>query len=961
MLILKMSTVTTIAGKTNNHLIMKKLFNISISFAVAAMALVACTKDLEQVVDEEPIAVGSHITFYAEPGDPATRVTLTPTTSEEKAFKGDWEATDRIELHAVSPNSFDETGVATWNLSDDCFKADFETTAPTTPGAWTYTAKYPYTENGNIPFGTDRVQNGNAYNSAYDVMYGTRSYDNAKLGKDNNGNPFILPMQRLTCIAYFHITGGPNEPVVSATLQATGIAAENITIASDGSAVTRVNNSSLDAITITFADGTAPTANDLQLWFNVMPGTYPGLTLTIVTTNHTTVLHNNKTLTYTAGKLNRAKLNGGSLTWAGNVFFEERFYEANGTGGWSGNIAFADFISDNDGWDATAPYSSYKAARFGSSKNNGNATTPSITIPSLFWDKTLHFSFKAGAWAGKSTTLVLSVDGATLSENSVTLLDSEWQVYDLTITNVTKSPITISFTKSDQWFLDDVLVYYGTRPIASQLLVTPTEERTVGYLAGSLEYAVSYTVDEVESSAWNVTTSSDGFSVAKNTDGTGFTVSYTQNDGTARTGVITVTAGDKSATVTILQSEKSWIDILNRKLTEVTGTFYTDWSGVRSNTTAIYAGNSAGDNNSIQLRKSSGTQAPSGIITTSSGGYATKVTVTWNSNTANNRKLNVYGKSTAYSSVSDLYGDNAGILLGEIVCGTSTELSIPYDCQYIGLCSDDGAMYLEEIRIEWSETGSGTPIPTPEITVATVAATSTATSAGTTATLNGTITLVNGAVIGNVTEAGFYYKLTSAEDYTKATCTSVSSTSFSYDLTGLTKDSEYTFYAYAKYDNGSDVSGETATFTPTQTNGGTLTLDFENTASSYSSDWTITTITTQKNTITAHGGSYYGNTDGKTSGSIQTANIVANPGTLTFYISKESNNTKASSWLVKVSSDGSSWTQVGDSQSASSGITNGTWTEVTRDLTSYSNVYIKIEYDGTAAIRCIDDISLTYN
>ncbi len=166
--------------------------------------------------------------------------------------------------------------------------------------------------------------------------------------------------------------------------------------------------------------------------------------------------------------------------------------------------------------------------------------------------------------------------------------------------------------------------------------------------------------------------------------------------------------------------------------------------------------------------------------------------------------------------------------------------------------------------------------------------------------------------------------------------------------------------ATTTFEMGTSAVTVSASFT--SNTGGTLTLDFESAASSYS-DWIITTIVTQKNTITAHSGSYYGNTDGKASGSIQTSNIIANPGILTFYVSKESSNTNASSvWKVYVKTDSASnWTQVGDNQAAAAGITNGSWTEVIRDLSSYSNVYVKIEYSGTTAIRAIDDVSLTYN
>ena len=143
----------------------------------------------------------------------------------------------------------------------------------------------------------------------------------------------------------------------------------------------------------------------------------------------------------------------------------------------------------------------------------------------------------------------------------------------------------------------------------------------------------------------------------------------------------------------------STVDELTRETTGVSGTSYTSWSGKTSNSLAVYAGQSAGGNDAIQLRSNN---SNSGIITTTSGGKATKVSVTWNTNTADDRTLNVYGKNTAYSSPTDLYGDAAGTLIGTIVIGTSTELTISGDYEYIGLRSASGAMYLDEIQITWS-------------------------------------------------------------------------------------------------------------------------------------------------------------------------------------------------------------------------------------------------------------------
>ena len=157
----------------------------------------------------------------------------------------------------------------------------------------------------------------------------------------------------------------------------------------------------------------------------------------------------------------------------------------------------------------------------------------------------------------------------------------------------------------------------------------------------------------------------------------------------------------------------------------------------------------------------------------------------------------------------------------------------------------------------------------PHITVATNAATSTSSAEGTTATVNGTITLVDGALIGDVDEAGFYYKLTSAGSYSKVTCASVSSTSFSYDLTGLTKGSEYTFYAYAIYDGGSEVTGETATFTPTQSGGsGSYTITF----STGNGDGTAASTSTACSSIVSAGSAYL-------SGNLATATKVYYSGT----------------------------------------------------------------------------------
>lgn len=139
----------------------------------------------------------------------------------------------------------------------------------------------------------------------------------------------------------------------------------------------------------------------------------------------------------------------------------------------------------------------------------------------------------------------------------------------------------------------------------------------------------------------------------------------------------------------------------------------------------------------------------------------------------------------------------------------------------------------------------------------------------------------------------------------------------------------------------------------------TEAIDFESASSAYTS-WTFTNMTSQQTgTITANGGTYYGTTGGNATASITTKAVIKSPKSITFYVSRQSTNTKSSSWKLQVSSDNSTWTDV-KTQSATS-MDKGSWVEVTQDLSIYSNVYIRVCYTGSTAVRNIDDLSLTYS
>ena len=164
--------------------------------------------------------------------------------------------------------------------------------------------------------------------------------------------------------------------------------------------------------------------------------------------------------------------------------------------------------------------------------------------------------------------------------------------------------------------------------------------------------------------------------------------------------------------------EGAVIDVLNRELTGVSGTSYSSWSDKTATSSAVYAGQSAGSNEAIQLRSNNNN---SGVITTASGGKVRKVAVEWQSSTSTGRTLNIYGKNSAYSAPTDLYSTSTqGTLLGTIVCGTSTELIIDGDYEYIGMRSNSGAMYLTSISIYWDAEAAAArpekPVISPDVT-----------------------------------------------------------------------------------------------------------------------------------------------------------------------------------------------------------------------------------------------------
>lgn len=153
-------------------------------------------------------------------------------------------------------------------------------------------------------------------------------------------------------------------------------------------------------------------------------------------------------------------------------------------------------------------------------------------------------------------------------------------------------------------------------------------------------------------------------------------------------------------------------DVLTSADFTATSSSYSFFTGVKKTSDAVYAGNSAKySTGAIQMRSNN---SNSGIVSTTSGGKITKVTITWDTNTVDARNLEVYGSNTAYSAASDLYGANSGTLLGTLnKKNNETEVEVSGDYAYVGIRSASGALYLTNVTFTWDD-GKNDNLADPE-------------------------------------------------------------------------------------------------------------------------------------------------------------------------------------------------------------------------------------------------------
>ena len=265
-----------------------KNFHKALSILAAAALFAGCSSYDET---NDPARAGNtSVKLLADVADDAeTRAGI---SVGESTFTGYWEENDAMGILFTAPGSTPELRPFTTNNNNDFA---FEGELPAQSGAWQYMAFYPHaTVNGtkaSIPFGNLRTQSGNAFNCASDALAAPiLSFANAEPGKTDEGDPVRFTLNRLTSILNLEVKGGDNADKVRYLLltsenetQTLSAASIDFDISDMGSGLAFSQTAPSNLIALGFEQGTAPDANDINAFFNIMPGSYDKLTVDVIT------------------------------------------------------------------------------------------------------------------------------------------------------------------------------------------------------------------------------------------------------------------------------------------------------------------------------------------------------------------------------------------------------------------------------------------------------------------------------------------------------------------------------------------------------------------------------------------------------------------------------------------------------------------------------------------------------
>ena len=681
--------------------------------ATAAAMLAGCAKEVEKPVEEQTMKL---YTITALVDNPETR-TVTQYNSETNKYKFSWSENETISVVSVNPSE-----ILPFQVSN------------TASGIFTYESNKTYDGFGMAVTPADALV-GNPTPSNFTVqLSGTYNYgqSNALMiaGEPNkNGDNYKFQFKHaaaLVQVTYNDIPAGTKAMVLTATETEKVITGSaNLTSATAPVAMSSLTGTTSNEARVNYASALTSAKSSDVFYVPIPTGSYQTFEIKLVdgsdheisgskfvidagasvnVTVGNVLMFPAKTVTssqlipdgvYAIALMNESNLNEDIMMTA-NVDGNYQLYSTLGTTYTSGKLSIPAASAWRISYDANN--STYSIQSMSNEKYlSGSVSNSNLTLNTAA--NKAQFSITEQGLEGDNTVYHISVHSAS---------DERWIGFNynggtkprFALYKEDKYPGKLRIIPAAAIAQTPSLTFTSTSQTVTATLPSAIFSFNAQNLITNPTVVVTTDEDEIISSA-TVNTNNNQVVVNLNTN----------TEFRAKTATLTVSCeGVDDVVLTIIQDGKSDVveDVITKAFTAIPNTSYNTWSGKQGTSGAVYAGYSAGTNNSVQLKSDDNI---SGIVTTTSGGKIKTITVVWESHTQSERTLNVYGKNSAYSSAADLYNaSNQGTLLGTIVMGSSTTLSVSGDYEYIGLRSASGAMFLSEIRIGW-DTGSG-PAPT---------------------------------------------------------------------------------------------------------------------------------------------------------------------------------------------------------------------------------------------------------
>ena len=504
---------------------MKKIL---FALAIACVGFTACQKEMDNTTAPTHPEGKDIIMYLTASQKDATKTTLDGTTAK-------WKSGDRVTV------MYKKTGEATWSTalsgaasSDDSYAtATFSATLASADAGEDAYAIYPSNElsqtiadKAKITIAATQHPTGTDFDGASDIMI-SKNFTPAA----------IVTTQFARAGAVLKITINnaslAGEKIHNLTVEGPANLAGDVLVGLSDKTVKGIENGST-SVTAEYesANRFAVDAADKYVYLIVMPQTWAsGSTITVSgeTDNYTftkdIVLSNDIYLN--PGHIVPLRVSISSITLKDQVFFKETF------GGEDSSLdtGSGDISTDDDGWTLVKAYaagSGGHSGRFGTGSAKGSAQSKAITIPVPYRGQNLKLYFKAAAWnsASEATTLAvsatgtgISLSGAALSSGKVTTVKNSWSTYELNIgTTASSTSVTVKFegvaTSNARFFLDDVTVYYGTRPLRAAGLayaITSLSKATdAGKFTNTLTNPYGLTVSYVSSNTSVATVDESG-------------------------------------------------------------------------------------------------------------------------------------------------------------------------------------------------------------------------------------------------------------------------------------------------------------------------------------------------------------------------------------------------------------------------------------------------------------------